>query len=522
LDVALGAFAREGESALARLEGDFAFLVWDRLLLRVIAVRDSLGVRRLFVRENANSLLFSSSLNCLGAAETVDEDYVAAYLCCNSQDDRSRSIWSGCHAVRPGTWMTATCDRRAEHRYWYPRLTLSRRPVDDRELQERFLGLLHDAVRHNIRNAGTVWAELSGGLDTSSIVAIVEDLRHSGVAASQLGGSYTIVDEMGGGDERVFSHALLERYPIRNEEIWNYHPWQDDGAPPPLTEEPRFYYPFWARDRKANRIAHEAGADVILSGGGADYYLAGNALFIADLLASMRVATAIREAYFIAITRRCAIWRALWDGGIAPLLPAAVRGRFGSKPKRNPPWVTPGLRQRLASLQEAPDDSIHHTQDEFRRFWKKTLGALRAVPDSLELELGSESIPKRYPFLNRRLVEFALTLPPRMINRNGGTKWIEREAMVGLLPDLIRHRTTKGWGDARVCWALSHEFRRLDRLLRDPLISQAGWVDRQELRRAFESARAGATVGTRYLMASLSLETWLAVRFDRFSENRAA
>jgi asparagine synthase (glutamine-hydrolysing) len=133
-----------------------------------------------------------------------------------------------------------------------------------------------------------------------------------------------------------------------------------------------------------------------------------------------------------------------------------------------------------------------------------------------------DGIAMRYPFLHRPLVEHSLRLPPAMRVRAGTGKYVLREAMRGILPEEVRTRRGKGGIDARLLWAMSREADRLRELLRDPEIARRGWVRPDALRAAVEAARQGEVRSLPFLLCSLSLETWLAVRAGRWAPRREA
>jgi len=195
-------------------------------------------------------------------------------------------------------------------------------------------------------------------------------------------------------------------------------------------------------------------------------------------------------------------------GEIARLLPqevTSVRGRLPARFVRR--LELPGrlpLVRRLAAPRRGS------------RFAHQVAAELEGLPGFLERGPFEEGIEMRYPFLHRPLVEHALRLPPPLRIRPTRGKHVLREAMRGILPEEVRTRRGKGGIDARLLWALHRERARLDGLLRDPEIARRGWVRAGALRAATEQARQGEVHSLPFLLCSLSLETWLAVRSGRW------
>src|SRR5690606_10667957 len=162
----------------------------------------------------------------------------------------------------------------SSERYWRAEEFV---PADDGDAQEnsaRFRALLEDSLRARVAGPAVTWAHLSGGLDSSTVVAL------SNTMGLDVRNTVTIVDSLAEGDERTYSDAVVNRYGLRNEQIRDYWAWQDDGEPAPVTQQPSPLYPFYARDRQAWNTVRNAGGRVLLSGFGADQYLTGSLDYI--------------------------------------------------------------------------------------------------------------------------------------------------------------------------------------------------------------------------------------------------
>ncbi|HXT16919.1 MAG TPA: asparagine synthase-related protein [Gemmatimonadaceae bacterium] len=482
-DISLDRFAElyraNGERTLDDLDGEFALVLYDDAARSVVAVRDAFGVKRLFFRRVAeDGALFASHLDLLSESSVADGDFAHCYLTGELPTDPTCTVWSDVRVVPSATSISLRHGSWRMRRYWQPGVAKPEIPRGEQEQRAAFDAHLRAAVTACIDADVPAWCEISGGLDSGTVFAIAHD-------AGRVAGTYSYVDDMPGADERRFISAIVGQRPVRNDHIEASYPWEDDGAPPPLTDEPRIYYPYWARDRSAERIVRDAGGRYILSGAGSDYYLSGSAVVIADALASWRVGNAVREAHAVAMAQRRSMWATLWRYGVRPWATSLVR--FGA-------------------------DHDTHLRRNSRTF-------LEYASTLHELPLTWPAVEKRYPFLNRALVDYALALPSRMVFHDGLTKQMLRgNGASALLPEIVRARRTKGWIDGRASWALSHEQRLVDRLVRDPLIAQAGWIDGAELRATIARTRTGISPGAVPMMRALSLETWLAVRTGRWPQ----
>ncbi|HEX8694287.1 MAG TPA: asparagine synthase-related protein [Longimicrobium sp.] len=517
LEVALAAFEARGPAAVPALLGDFAFVVWDGRARRLVAARDAFGVRPLFHASVGGTLLVSSRLEALAEGAGFDEAFVSGFLA-GGLADPERTVWEGRRAVPPGGILVHEDGRTEVRRYWRAEDFRPAEAADEREAVERFRALFAEAVRCRLTGGPDTWSQLSGGLDSSSVVCMAQALAAAGEVPGGVGGTVTVVDSLGDGDETRFSGAVLRRWGVRNETLCDPWPWEDDGAPPVAADEPRPHFPYWTRDRRLCDAVRRAGGRVLLSGQGSDHYLAGPLTFLADLLARGRVREAAREATRHAVAQRISFYGVFGREALLPLLPRPLARRL--EPATVPPWVEPAFARRTGMRERTPE--ARRALSRRGRVWADEIGAgLAALAGFLERGPFQEGLEMRYPFLHRPLVELGLGLPVALRTRPGTTKWVLREAMRGVLPEEVRARRGKGGIDARVLWALQREAPRLRALLVDPLVARAGWVRADALRAAVERARQGEVENLPHLLCTLALETWLVVRSGRWYPREA-
>lgn len=503
LDVVCAALDREGADIIPQLIGDFSFVFWDARAQKLIAARDAFGVKPLYYRRQGEHLLIGSRLNGLVGDETLDRDYIADMLL-GLPGASPRTVWNGTLAVEAGALLVQRGSVTAQSRYWDAAAFEPTPAMPEPDAVAEFRRLLVQAVDQRADGHESVWAQLSGGLDSSAIVAASE--RSQG----KLAGTVTVVDSLGDGDETTYTAAVLAKFSVRNETVRDYWPWRNEpGVTAPHTDEPTPLFPFYARDQRMVDIVRQNGARVLLSGLGADHYLSGSLSYMADLVAAGSVRNALREALGWAIATRRSFWSTAHHNALLPLLRQTGLRR---RPRGIPPFINRafagahGVEDRLAAAAcpVARLGKLYVTQ---------TAGELRGLSNWVQRGPFEDQLEVRYPFLHRPLVELALRLPISMKVRPGTHKWILREAMRGLLPDRVRRRTTKGGMDARIFWTLQHEAPLIRTLITDPILGQMGCIDVDELHKMVEVARQGEYRHTVHLFSVLSLETWLRTRF---------
>ncbi|HEX6307273.1 MAG TPA: asparagine synthase-related protein [Longimicrobiales bacterium] len=493
LELVLAALDRMGEGCIPRLLGDFSFVCWDARAQKLLAVRDAFGVKPLFRRAAPGLQLFASHVEPLRQDEAYDLEYIREYLTAGSVATEA-TIWRGVAAVPAGSIVRQRGTVQSSERYWRAEEYTPADDGDETENTFRFRELLEAAVTARIDEPGHTWAQLSGGLDSSSVVALASVLR-GGVA-----GTVTVVDSLGEGDERAYSDVVVQAFGLRNEQVRDHWAWQDDGELPPLTDQPSAMYPFFARDRRLWSVVRNGGGRVLLSGMGADHYLYGSLDYITDLAASGHIRAALGEVTTWSVAMRQSFWAVGRRYLVDPFLP----GRHATVPA--PAWLRGGVEERLASGRGGRC-----------RFARKITAAVNTLPAWLERWPYGTEVELRYPFLYRPLVEHSLRLPAQQRVRPNQRKWILRHAMRDVLPEQVRTRSTKGGIDARILWSLRREQPRIDGMLRDPILAQLGCIDPEALRRTVDQARRGVPVHNVQLLTALSLETWLAVRGGAWS-----
>jgi len=520
LELVLAAYAARGAGCLDGVLGDFSLVLWDGDRGTLTAARDPFGVKPLFLARQGDALLLSNRAAPLAREGELDEEWAADFLV-GAMAPPGRTVWAGVQAVAPGevaTWRAGALSRR---RFWSAADFAPAEAADERGATETFRGLLEEAVRVRTEGGVPVWSQLSGGLDSSSVVSVAQKLAGAGRGPG-IAGTVTLVESLGDGDERTYSDTVVRRWGVRNETLVDPWAWQDDGLPPERTDEPRSHYPFWARDRAMAAMVRRAGGRVLLSGQGPDHYLAGNLGFVTDLLAAGRVRAALRELVRFSVAARQSFWTGLGRHAVDPFLPAWLKLRRARPHEQLPEWLDPGFVRRLEVARRLP--LVRHlAAPRGGSFFAHQVAAeLEGLSGFLERGPFEDGIEMRYPFLHRPLVEHSLRLPPGLRIRPGGGKHVLREAMRGILPEEVRTRRGKGGIDARLLWALNREWPRLEALLRDPEIARRGWVRADALRAATARARQGEVTSLPFLLCSLSLETWLSVRAGRWEALDAA
>ncbi len=516
LDLVVRAVARRGEGVIADILGDFAFAIWDAATRRVVAARDAFGVKRLSYRDDPHLLAFSSRAELLADGDAYDiQPLVEMIALCNPSPDRT--VYAGVRAVPPASVVRGRGGSLAVLEYWSPE-RFEPRPVArgrEQDCYDAFRALFAESVRQRLMGEGDVWSQLSGGLDSSSVVSMAQWLAQRGEVPHGVAGTVSWVYRWStDGDEREYSDAVARHWGVRNEVMLNDWFWEDDGEPPPLTDEPDPEYVTWARERRTVRLIRANGGRVLLTGLGSDQYLLGNMLFFPDWISEGRVALALREILRRAALGRVSFWELAYKNALLPLLPAIARDRLVPGAKA-PSWINPDLAARFGVARTAEAGGYDGpARGKYHYLVRRDIQSLhRNLRRNLFID---DHLDVRHPFLYRPLVEFALRLPAEMCVQPHARKWVLREAMKGLLPEVVRTRVGKGSNFGGVRQSLLHEREPILALLANPILAQIGCIDGAAAHRGFELALH--TTDESHICAiayTLAVETWLQARSGR-------
>ncbi|HEX6809145.1 MAG TPA: asparagine synthase-related protein [Gemmatimonadaceae bacterium] len=513
--LALRHYRRTGEGAIRDLIGDFALVIADGRSGSALAARDAFGVRTLYTAQRGDVTVFATRAEAVATGDDYDTDYLIEFAA-GVESEAGRTAYAGVRSVPPAS-MAVVRGGSIEVRTYWSAAEFEPKPVhDEAEAIEEFRSRLFDAVRLCLTGDAGTWSELSGGLDSSSIVSIAQTLERRGDVTNGVGGTLTYVDSVGAGsDERIYSDSVVQTYGIRNELLVDYVPLQSAVTPATWYDLPSVRCLLAARDVDTACLLRRAGASVLLSGVGSDHYLMGNMFFFADWIMAGEWRRAARELLRWAALGRVSFWKLAYLNAVLPIVPHAIQ-RQRARGAEAPCWIPAGARKRLRLTERSPV-ARSYSGRRGAQYAHEVAYATGAITAAIDHGIVADCADTRYPFCNRPLVEFALSLPAEMCRRPNARKWILREAMRGYLPEIIRTRRWKGAFDGRVAWTLMHARDRVDALVDRPMLAELGSIEVAPLRAALARATTlDGEVERGQVLNALALELWLRVRAGRW------
>ncbi len=532
-ELILAAYGKWGDDCVDHLVGDFAFAIWDGRRETLYCARDHFGVKPFNYYSSDGLFAFASEPKALFALKDVprlfDEVAVGDYLA-TMYEDTERTFYSDVRRLPQAH--CATIDRNGFRirRYWQLDATHEIRLGSDDEYAEAFRELFIEAVRCRMRSLHPVGSLLSGGLDSSSITSVAQRI----VSESGRGKLHTfsaVFDDVVETDERPFIDSVLAKSSVQSRFV------RGDRLSPFGDIEPIQWHqdePLSAFNLFLNQAlyadARDQGVRVVLDGFDGDSTVSHGVGYLVELARADRWWRLLRELYGLRRAFDHSPLRAFrgyfWRYGIAGRIPGPVRAagsgllrRAGRRAERRGP---PGWRRHMGSdfacrigidrrrLAQRRSPACTEREDHFQTL---TQGVMPHVLEVLDRAAASFSIEPRYPFWDRRLVEFCLALPADQKLRKGWTRFVMRQGMQGVLPPEIQWRPRKS--------NMRHNFERAMRtfendrigevIMKDPSTIER-YVNIDTLRATYERFAAGNSpdgTDVMVLWKTVTLALWL-------------
>jgi asparagine synthase (glutamine-hydrolysing) len=513
----------EGDECVQRLRGMFAFALWDTKKKRLLIARDRLGKKPVFHAVQDGQLYFCSELTGLlkglPRKPEIDVEAIDLYLSLQYIPE-PRTVYKGVYKLPAAHLLTWENGQSKVKRYWdlsyQPKFTGTEGDLAG-ELRER----LRETVRMRLMSEVPLGAHLSGGIDSSIVVALMSELSNSPVKTFSVGFAEEDYSEL------TYARAVAQRYGTDHHEFMLTY----DNLPDTLREITyHFGEPF--ADASAIPLYHLSRltrqfVTVALNGDGGDEDFAGYQRYWLDPLANFY----LRGPRFLTHGLIPSIMRHLPDESNRPTGHSLLNGlkRLELLPRidqrasllRWSSFFTPWQRQAiwreehwkgfcadnaesLAIEEYVGADGTSLDRTLYADVHTYLPGDLLVKADRMTM---AASLEGRSPFLDHELVEWAARLPDSMKIRGGGGKYLLRKAFAEYLPGRVKSHRKQGFGIPLAAWFRGPLFEWSRALLLEPQSPLRGWFNESELKRLqTEHAQGRANHGKRLYALSMLAE----------------
>ena len=540
-ELVLAAYQKWGDRCPAYIIGDFAFAIWDEREQTLFCARDCFGVTPFYYHLSDRTFAFASEIKALLCLEEVPCDVnperVGDYLI-SLFEDTSITFYQAIRRLPPAHWMKISPDGVQLEAYWNLDPTRELHLDSEEEYAEGFREIFTEAVGCRLRSAYPVGSMLSGGLDSSSIACMAREIlaRNNGRPLPTFSAIFEDVPEC---DERPYINAVLEGGGMEP------HYLHGDRLSPLIESERQLHHqdePLFAFNLNLNwglyGIAQQQGVRTILDGFDGDSTVSHGVGYLSELARDGHWLTLMGEVrgYTHNFDRPFWDWMSPYLWNYAPPFKLTQRGwkslqrRMGMQPQASgsqPSWHAAvnenflhqvDLRQRRKALGQALRQSQESQRAE--HYYSLVRGVMPYTLEVMDKAAAAFGIDLRFPFWDRRLVEYCLSLPPEQKIHRGWTRMVMRRGLTGILPKAVQWRGGKSNLGPNFARGLrKFEKTKIESLLFHRSERIAPYANIDALRQAYHRWVAGKDRGedAMVLWRALNLDLWLEHRYRQAS-----
>lgn len=498
-EVIINAYLEWGEDCLSRLNGMWAFTIWDKQEKKLFAARDRMGIKPFYYGNSGNAFYFGSELkSILSAHDKWDIDYSTMELYLTfGYIPAPYTFYKNIFKLEPGHYLTLQNGKTIIRQYWdLPYVAEEDMITDKRETYEQFEALLKDSVRLRLRSDVASGAFLSGGLDSSSIVALLHELGQEGMD------TFTISYPFKEYDESALAKLVAEKFNVRSNirqvestifddalklVVKHYdEPFGDSSAIPT-------YY--------VSRFAGEK-VKVVLTGDGGDEVLSGYTAYQGERFAESfnNIPTAVKKLLHHGTKQMAGITsgRLRYKLNRVRNVLDSASDDFINRRIKKAAWTNIDIINQVLSNQKDQISVRDFLNDKFKsprykdNFYNLMYFNFKvSLPDDMLTKVDrmtmANSIEARVPFLDHRIVEFMACVSKTVKMNSYQRKVVLRNTVGKKLPEELLKARKKGF---RV--PLREWFKDKEQEIRfnDILKGGIAGLDKDTLKRVFNSNRS--------------------------------
>ncbi|WP_048190977.1 lasso peptide isopeptide bond-forming cyclase [Methanobacterium sp. SMA-27] len=453
------AYEKWGESCPENLLGDFAFAIWDPDKEQLFCARDHMGVKPFYYHLSDDGFFFATEMKALFTISDVpyelNELKVALYLM-QEDTDKKLTFYKNIFCLTAARSLRISQNHNQLEKYWeldpLHQIILD----SDEEYIQRFQDIFAEAIQCRLRSAFPIGFELSGGLDSSSVVCMAKDISknvHSNLTNintfsmifndfPQVDESYyikSVTDACEANPQLIISDKIS---PLEKIESILWH------------QEQPFYTPNMAILCNMYKTMKEDNIRIVLGGNGGDETVSHGKNYLRDLATSMQWKKLIREINGYSKRVNIGIFNLIIKEVLIPLTPIFLKNFYHEivpflimKRSENKCFIL--NKEFVRSIDFECNNNSYFNQNKTIKTAKEAHYfdinniSNQSTMEMIDKIVSEFSIEPRYPFFDKRLVEFSYAIPTEMKFRFGWNRYIQRMAMDNILPKEVQWRPLK-------------------------------------------------------------------------------
>lgn len=491
------------------LVGEWALALYDPLRDALILACDYPGARPIYYVEEGNAIAWSTEIPPLlrwSRSRAIDDGYLVRYIL--SRPRAGITPYRKIRQVEGGTGLVIgrRGTQRFRHFKFQPKVGDLKASAE--EICTSFKVLLSQAVRDRMRGDVKCAVELSGGFDSSSVACLADEIWKTGNFDPSKVVTVTYVsDDPTSAVDKPYVAAVNERVQFQNTQI------DDDevGLLFPRAGNSRFMtFPIVPAGRQMAlaKMCEAEKVELLVSGGGGDaigWSVARPYALLADLWDGKRLWSLQKELRAASRSFGVTLWRLFWSDVV--LFKRTLKRGYKGTARPDNQWA-PWVMQAAQVRESVAVNRFSHLPPSVEFFYVM----IESIRQVLSEDLFNLSRPARvtYPFLDKRLIEFAASVPVAFKVESNMTRLMHRRALVDVLPSQILGRRGKATGNVQACREIRRHWGTVERLLdKECRLAEYRLVDVDRLRRSLIDARDSGKLADPPVLKALSAEFWM-------------
>lgn len=542
-EIILAAYQKWGEDCPAKILGDYVFAVWDEKRRKLFCARDPLGVKHFYYYyEPGKIFALASEIKALlelpEVPKTLNEELVSDLLTLNA-GEKVETFYKHIKRLPATHALTVTPEAMRIFCYWEPDYDAELKLKSDAEYEEAFRELFSRAVKSRLRSNDKIGSSLSGGLDSSSVVCTASKiLREEGkIPLRSFSMIFPQVAERDAAiDERKYMQSAIDHSgcaptfvevdrssPMTELDKWFWYTDHPIGTPNLYMEWSIFKA---ARENDVKVVLSGTDGDTTVSYGYEDFYQFAKR---GNWLRLYKEAAGLKKNF---PKRMHSLKASIWKRGFKPVLEdysksfaklLRLKNETGNsillpKTSKNIP-LNPNFAKRIdlegrffkLYTSNYPSPEYNRIEDHWRAV---TNGGFGFILETFEKLSAAFNIEARYPFFDRKLIEFCIALPPGQKINNGWTRSILRRSMQGILPADVQWRKDKANLSANYkLGMLKYEFEKIEDAIFTNSAVLEEYLDMDAVRNSFRRYESNPLLRgeaeTMTIVVAVHLSNWL-------------
>ncbi|MDD1777397.1 MAG: asparagine synthase-related protein, partial [Candidatus Helarchaeota archaeon] len=493
-----------GEKCPEKLLGDFSFAIWDKRNQKIYCARDPIGIKPFYYYFKEGKFRWSSEPKAIFEDQAIPKDPNLPLICLyllNRFDEREETLYKDVYRLPPSHFMVLENGKTRKGQYWDIDPNYAIRYKTDEEYAEHFFSLFKEAVKVRLRSHGPVGALLSGGLDSSSIVCTAQKLYQEKSIPNNGFETFSLIFDQFPCDERFYINEAVQKWNLKAnyityENILSYVNFEQTEKYPGVG-----YFPPLLSFVPIQIYGLQKGIRIMFSGVGGDELFAAGVNHLTDFTLSGSIIKLMTQLRHDSVIYSCSPYSLFINYCIKPLIPRSIKVciRELIKPFYGngiPSWINSNflkrakIAERIRSVRSIKQFQTHSQQQIYagiRYGWNNSIAL--SLEENLNSYFGKEI---RYPFFDRRLVEFSLAIPEQQRWHNEWPKTVLRKAMDGVLPDLVKNRKSKAEYSSVIDWEVKkRQAYKMEEFILTSALADLGLIHNEQFYRMFKYYQSG-------------------------------